>query len=96
MTRHFVAEIERASAPVDAQIDRRRDVGDAMHERIVRRLRGAQRFDVGAQILDVRPPFGAQLPLESPAAERQEARPRVAGLRRIEPVLQIALEYVGP
>src|SRR5260221_3852268 len=81
---------------MDPQIDWFAHVGDAMHERIVWRLRSAQPFYIGAQILDVGSPLGAQLPLESPTAKREESWLRVARLRRIESILQIALEDVSP
>src|SRR5205814_3594384 len=56
-----------------------------------------QRLDVGAQILHIAAALRAQLTLESPAAERQEARPdSIARLCGIEPVLQIAHEDVRP
>src|SRR5262245_50744308 len=97
MARLLGTEIVRTAAQADVQVDRLVDVGDAGHERVLRRLLLAQLLDVLAQAVDVAPPIGAQLPLESPAAERQQARLEpIEHLRRVEALLQIAREDVGP
>ena len=56
------------------RFDRLLDVADAVDERILRRLRLAQRLDVAAQRLDVAAAIGAQLPLEPPACGTRAAR----------------------
>src|SRR6266567_5126415 len=72
--RHFVSKIVGAAALADFQVDRVFNVSDAVDVRKMRRLRGAPCLDIGPLILDVMAALGTQLPLESPAAERQQAR----------------------
>jgi hypothetical protein len=97
MARLLGAEVVRAAAPADLEVDRLLDVADAVDEGVLRRLRLAERFDVGAEGVDVAPAVGAQLPLEAPLPEDQQAGLEVVvGLCGIEPFLEIALEDVGP
>src|SRR6266851_7486591 len=97
MPRLLVSEVVRAAALADLEVDRLLDVTDAVHEGVPRRLRFPQRLDILAQELDVAPPVGAQLPLEAPASEGEEAGLRTLELlRRVEAILQVALEHVGP
>ena len=75
MARHLVAEVVRVAALADLAGSTGFSTSrDAVHVGVLRRLRLAQRLDVGAQPVDVAPAVGAQLPLEAPAAEREQAR----------------------
>src|SRR6478736_9094357 len=97
MARRLVPKGVRAAPLADAEVDRCRDVADAVDERILGRLGLSQRLDVGAQAVDVAAAIGAQLPLQSPSAKREQpGLDAIEHLRRVEAVLQIALEYVGP
>src|SRR6185295_8021541 len=85
------------AAPADLEVDRLLDVPDAVDEGVLRRLCLAERFDIRAEPVDVHAAVGAQLPLEPPFSEDEEAGLHVfVGLRGIEAVLQVALEGVGP
>src|SRR5262245_33384153 len=97
MSRRLVAEIVRAAALADAEVDRLLGVRHAMDERELRRLLLAQRLDLLAQSVDVAPPVGAQLPFESPSAKGEKTRLQLVELlRRIEAFFEVALEDVGP
>src|SRR6266545_687692 len=97
VARRLVAKVERIASLAHLELDRLLGVLYAVHERIVGRLRGAQSFDIGPQILDVAPTLGAQLSFETPATKREEARlDTIARLRGIEAILKISLKHVGP
>ena len=75
VTRLFIAEVVRAAPLADLQVDRLLDVGDAVDEGVASAAAPcAASADVSAQPVHVGAAVDAQLPLQAPAAERQQPR----------------------
>ncbi len=94
---YLVAEPVRAAAEADLQVYDRVGVANAVHELILVTKGCSRGGDILSQAGDVPLALGAQLPLETPALEYQQPGLDVLRiLRRIEPLLQVAAEDVGP
>src|SRR5262249_13793476 len=94
--RRLVAEIVRTAAEADLQrLDLRR-VADAVYVGILRRLLLPELLDIFLQRVDVGATLGAQLALEPPASEYEQARLHLVDVRGIEAVREIALEEIDP